>query len=115
MIHLSSEDNWLDYDTEFSILIGYKPARYNISLEELKNRYREIYSLKSSLLIETVFISENTSVIESRITGPDASNSSFDIRECFLSEWENNKIIKCRVYSVKIPALEDTIEGINKI
>ena len=107
--------NLLSTNASISILSHQIEALHNVKPVEFKKRYQELNILNKNLSIKTSFTSGNTSIIESQITGNEESNSPFEMRECFISEWVGNKIVNCRLYSVKVPSLEERIENINKI
>ena len=107
--------NLLSTNASISILLHQKEALHNVKIVDFKKRYQELNILNKYLSIKTSFTSGNTSIIESQITGTEESSLPFDMRECFISEWANNKMIKCRLYSVRVPCIEDVMERINKI
>ncbi len=109
------EFDWFTSETDISVLLHQKEAINNVKIDEFKKRYQKLNTLSKNLSIKTSFVSENTSIIESQITGIEEPSLPFDIRECFISEWANNKMIKCRLYSVMVPCLENVMERINKI
>ena len=112
---IGSNLNCFSPETSISILSHEKEAICDIELEEFKKRYQKLNIRNKNLTIETSFASGNTSIVESKITGNEESNLPFEIRECFISEWVGNEIVNCRLYSVKVPSLEETLESINKI
>ncbi len=111
----SEFSNLLSTNASISILSHQTEALHNVKPVEFKKRYQELNILNKNLSIKTSFTSGNTSIIESQITGNEESNLPFEMRECFISEWVGNEIVNCRLYSVKVPSLEETMERINKI
>ena len=112
---INSNSNCFYPETSISILTHQKEAIHDIQLEEFNKRYQKLNIRNKNHIIETSFASGNTSIVESKITGNEESNLPFEIRECFISEWVGNEIVNCRLYSVKVPSLEETMESINKI
>jgi len=111
---IGSNLNCFSPETSVSILSHEKEAIHDIQLEEFKKRYQKLNIRNKNLIIETSFASGNTSIVESKITGNEESNLPFEMRECFISEWVGNKIVNCRLYSVKVPSLEERMESIDK-
>jgi len=112
---INSNSNCFYPETSISILTHQKEAIHDIQLEEFNKRYQKLNIRNKNHIIETSFASGNTSIVESKITGNEESNLPFEMRECFISEWVGNEIVNCRLYSVKVPSLEETMESINKI